>query len=658
MTKDKLALETLRGLSLDTIAKANSGHPGMALSAASILYTLYTRHLVSDVSDPNWINRDRFVLSAGHASALLYSLLHLAGYKISLDDLKNFRQINSLTPGHPEYRHTPGVDATAGPLGQGIAQAVGLAMAEVHLRAIYPEGDQLVNHYTYCLCGDGCLEEGISQEAISIAGTLKLNKLILLYDCNNVTLDGPLSDTSVEDTKERFLAAGWNALEVEDGNNIDDIDKSIQLAKVAKNKPTIIIVKTKIGYGSPLENNHLCHGKPFKPEEVRKIKENLGYSFEPFSVNEEVYKIFRDTFVKRGKENREIYDKNIMQYKKRHPDQYIRFETMKNNDVSPYIFSQPPEYVQGYKNATRNTSEDFLNVISDELPNLFGGSADVAESVKTNIKNTQYFTANNPKGKSIAFGIREFAMASIQNGILLHGGLRTFVGSFLVFSDYMKPAIRMAAMEKLPAVYLFSHDSIAVGEDGPTHQPIEQLTMLRTIPNVSVFRPADAIETACGYRLAFTSFNKPTCLILSRQSLTNNLGSSFEECKKGGYIVSKEKISNTYTIIASGSEVNLAIEVQTMLLKEGIDTRVVSMPSLDIFDSQSDDYKSSILNSSYDNRIFIEMGKSDILYKYAKHVIGIDTFGLSAPADEVLKAFSFTSEQVYSKIKDIINTNY
>ncbi len=655
MKYDKIALASLRGLSLDVITKANSGHPGMCLSAAPILYTLFTRHLISDIDDPKWMNRDRFVLSAGHGSALLYSLLHLAGYKIPMEQLRQFRQLGSLTPGHPEYGHTPGIDATSGPLGQGISQAVGMAMAEAHLSAIYPEGSRLINHYTYCLTGDGCLEEGISQEAITYAGLQKLNKLVLLYDRNDCTLDGPLSNSSNEDIRQRFESAHWNVLEIANGNDIESIDKAILLAKTAKEKPTIIICHTVIGYGSSLAGSAESHGKAFSPEEVVKTKESLGVSFPAFEVPEEAYLAFRETFVVRGKKAHDAYDEDIRQYANAHPKDFELFESLKNNDISTYLFDGAPHYPDGFKDATRNTSNAFLNLVADEVPNLFGGAADVASSVKTKVKKFSDFTPENRAGCNINFGIREFAMTGIQNGILLHGGLRTYIGSFFVFSDYMKPAIRMAAMEKIPAIYLFSHDSIAVGEDGPTHQPIEQLTMLRTIPDLTVIRPSDAIEVAAAYKIAFSSIDRPTAIILSRQALVNNPGSSYQGSLKGGYIVSKEQHDPRLVLIATGSEVSLAIQIQSMLLSDGIDTRVVSLPSFDIFDRQSKEYQESILGKDYDKRVFLEMGKSDILYKYAKHVFGIDEFGESAPAKDVIRSYGFTPEAMAEKIHTLLN---
>ena len=654
MKYDKIALASLRGLSLDIITKANSGHPGMALSAAPLLYTLYTRHLVADPQDPTWINRDRFVLSAGHGSALLYALLHLAGYSLPMDQLKEFRQLDSLTPGHPEVGLTPGVDCTAGPLGQGIAQAVGMALAESHLRAIYPDGDKLINHYTYCLTGDGCLEEGISQEAISFAGTMKLNRLILLYDRNDCTLDGPLSNSSNEDVLERFQAEGWNTLEVDDGNDIDKIDEAITLAKTAKEKPTIILCHTVIGYGSPLAGSHESHGKAFSPKDVVKTKENLGYSFPPFDVPAEAYLAFQETLEVRAKKAKEAYEASVAEYRKSHEEAYEQFVSFRENDIAPYLFKGAPKYEAGFQDATRNESGALLNVVADEVPVLFGGSADVASSVKTNVKKFTDYSYDNPQGCNINFGIREFAMASIQNGILLHKGLRTYIGCFLVFSDYMKPAMRMAAMEKVPAVYLFSHDTILLGEDGMTHQPIEQITMLRTIPNFVVYRPCDAIETAAAYKAAFSSTDHPTALVLSRQKLPNLSGSSFEGALKGAYVISKEQKTPALTLIATGSEVSLAVEIQSMLLADGIDTRVVSMPSTNVFDTQSEAYKEEVYGLPYEKRVFLELGKSDMLYKYAKNVFGLDRFGLSAPGDKVAEKLGYTAEVLAEKIRKLL----
>ncbi len=655
---DKLGVNALRALSLDMISKSKSGHPGICLSLAPAVYTLYTRHVIADTKDPNWFDRDRVVFSCGHASALIYATLHLAGYPVPMDQLKEFRQVGSLTPGHPEVGRTPGIDATSGPLGQGLAQAVGFALAESHCRATLPGREKVCNHYTYCLCGDGCLEEGISQEAISFAGYNKLNRLILIYDKNDCTLDGPLSDSSVEDTALRFEAAGWNVLKVDDGNDVDALDKAIRLAKAAKEKPTVIISHTVIGYGSPYAGNHVSHGKAFSQEDVLKTKNNLNYPYPAFDVPYEAYKIFEDTFRRRGMEEHVKRDQIKASYFANHKDEEREFEHLISNDVSTYIFKQAPIYEKGFKQATRNSSQDLLNLVAEEIPSLIGGSADVAGSVMTNVSSFTDYTPRTPQGQNLKFGIREFLMGSVQNGMLLHGGCRTYVGSFLVFADYMKPAIRMAAMERLPAVYLFSHDSIAVGEDGPTHQPIEQLTMLRTVPGVQVYRPADAIECAAAYNAAFSSTDHPTCIILSRQALPINSGSSFESSLKGGYVVLPEESDNyDLTILATGSEVSLAIEAVKVLRTQGLDCRVVSLPCLEVFDKQPQSYKDNILGKERSRRVFIEMGTTSALYKYADHVIGIDKFGESGPANQVIEEYGFSVSSIVEKLTSVIESS-
>lgn len=657
MNKDTLAVNALRALSLDMICHAKSGHPGIALSAAPLLYALYKDHLNAAPSDSSWIDRDRFVLSAGHASALLYALLHLAGYPIPMDQLKAFRKIDSLTPGHPEFGHTAGIDCTAGPLGQGIAQATGLALAERHLRALYPEGERLFDHYTYCLVGDGCLEEGISQEAISFAGIQKLNRLIVLYDRNDCTLDGPLSDSSVENVSLRFEAAGWNVLDVKDGNDVESISKAIALAKNAKSKPTLIVCHTVIGYGSPYAGSHKSHGKAFSPEEVLQTKKNLGYPYGEFEIPQEVYDIFRETFAERGEKRLAAYKSGLALYRKDHPESYLQYEKYLHSDVSHDLFKAAPVYPEGFKEASRDTSQSLLELLYQSIPVLVGGSADVADSVKTRIPGLQDMTPEHPEGKNIRFGIREFAMASIANGILLHGGLRTYVGSFLVFADYMKSAIRMSALERLPLVYLFSHDSIAVGEDGPTHEPIEQLTMLRTIPGVDVYRPCDSRECAASYRLAFANTANPSAIILSRQALPLERLSSFDAVGKGAYVLEKEEKSQPdLVLVASGSEVPLAVETRKLLLEKGIDCRVVSMPCTSLFDRQDKSYQDDVLGKDYGRRVYIEMGKGDMLYKYAAHVLSIDTYGKSGSLSTLLEDFGFTPEKVAEKLLAILET--
>ncbi len=651
---DDLAVATIRSLCIDEINKANSGHPGMALGSAPILYTLWTRHLVSDPKNPNWFNRDRFVLSAGHASALLYSMLHIAGYGLSLDEIKRFRQIGSLTPGHPEYKHTVGVDATSGPLGQGIAQAVGMAMAEASVAANYPEGDKLVNHYTYALCGDGCLHEGISQEAISLAGHLKLNKLILIYDANQVTLDGALDLSFSEQVKERFLASEWNVLEIEDGNDVDAIDKAICKAKKSLQKPTMIMVHTVIGYGSAKQGTSKVHGSPLGVDDGKHAKVDVyGFDHEDFYVPEEVYEEFRNTFAARGAKAKAEWDEMLKDYAKRHKEEHDRFIKLMNPSVEDYLNVQLPEFVEGSSMSTRVASGKALNLFMKAVPNLIGGSADVAGSVMTKLDDGVNFDALHREGHNINWGIREFAMGSAQNGMLLHGGVRSYVGCFCVFSDYMKPAIRMAALSHLPAIYLFSHDSLAVGEDGPTHQPIEQIAMLRSIPFTRTIRPADERETYGAWLMALKSVDVPTSLILSRQNLPLLKGSSIEGVAKGAYVVSKEQKEAEFVLVATGSEVSLAVEAQAKLLEKGIDVRVVSMPSWELFEEQDEEYKASVLNLCRCKTISVEMLSTFGWDRYAKYHMGIDSFGASAPAKDVIAKFDFTSDHLVKLVESI-----
>lgn len=654
MNNDQLAVNAIRATCIDAINLHKSGHPGMSLGSAPILYTLFTRHLVSAPTYPNWINRDRFVLSAGHASILLYVILHLAGYQISMDEIKNFRQLDSLTPGHPEYRHTPGVDATSGPLGQGIAQAVGMAMAERSLRHMYPDGEQVFNHYTYVLCGDGCLEEGISQEAINLAGVQKLNKLILLYDNNAVTLDGDLSISSSEDTKKRFLASQWNVIEVNDGNDVEAIDKAIKKAKKSQEKPTMIMIHTIIGYGSKNENTCKVHGSPLGEEDGAYAKKRYGYNYPSFEIPETVYEEFRNTFIARGNKAIKKWTRTYKNYKKTHLEAASRIEDTLNNDVSKYVYQDLPTYAEDYKDSTRNISQSILNMLHKDVFNLVGGSADVAKSVCTVIKDEVDMSFTHPEGRNINFGIREFAMAGAQNGMLLHGGLRTYVGCFLVFSDYMKSAIRMAALSKLPAIYLFSHDSLAVGEDGPTHQPIEQLAMLRSIPNVNVIRPCDAIETAAAWKLALLSLETPTAIILSRQGLPRMKNSNYEGVKKGAYIIEKELGNRPdATIIATGSEVSLAHEAKAKLYNLGIDVRIVSMPSQELFLAQPESYQREVLGDDYDHRVSVEMLTTFGWGRFARFNMGIDSFGASGAPSDVITSFGFTSDALVDLIKKI-----
>ena len=652
---DELSVATIRSLCIDEINKAKSGHPGMALGSAPILYTLFTRHLVANPKEPEWFNRDRFVLSAGHASALLYAMLHLSGYEVSLDDIKQFRQLGSLTPGHPEYRWTKGVDATSGPLGQGIAQAVGMAMAEESIRANYKDGEKIMNHYTYALCGDGCLQEGISQEAMSLAGHQKLNKLILFYDANQVTLDGALDLSFSEQVKTRFLASEWNVLEVADGNDIEAIDKAIVEAKKSKDKPTMILIHTVIGFGSAKQGTCKVHGNPLGEEDGKHAKVDVyGFDHPDFFIPDEVRKQFEDTFVARGLEAYEAYQAAFEEYKKNHATEAERFESLINLDVDKYLPNVMPDFVEGSATSTRVASGKALNAFMLKLPNLIGGSADVAGSVMTKLDGGTDFTPASREGHNINWGIREFAMASAQNGMLLHGGLRTYVGCFAVFADYMKAAIRMAALSHLPAIYLFSHDSIAVGEDGPTHQPIEQLAMLRSIPNMCVIRPCDERETYAAWAEALRSKRTPVALILSRQNLPLLAGSSAEGLAKGAYVISKEAKKAQLEIIATGSEVSLAVEAQKLLKEEGVDVRVISMPSWELFAKQDKEYQDSVLSLPWEKRVSVEMLSTFGWDRYAKYHMGMDTFGASAPAKDVIAKFEFTADRLAKLCKEIV----
>ncbi len=647
---DSLSVACLRSLIIDVINKANSGHPGMALDAAPMMYALYRDHLKADPKHPEWVNRDRLVYSAGHPSALIYSLLHLSGYSLSLEDLMSFRQLHSLTPGHPEVTLTAGIDATAGPLGQGISQAVGMAIAEKAVAAQYKEGSRIMDHYTYCLCGDGCLEEGISQEAISLAGHLKLNKLILLYDENGSTLDGPTSNSLTESVKLRFLAEEWNVLEVNSGNDVDAISKAIAEAKQSPLYPTIIIVHTTIGYGSAKQGDHSTHGAPLGVEDGKHAKEVYGYSYPDWTVPEEVYAHFKDTFARRGQEAYEAYQSALLSYEKEFPDQAKLFSDAFKREIAPYLkeFS-----FQAKSEASRASSGRILSSCFNQIPFMFGGSADVAGSVKTEVKGAVDFSPSHPEGRNVNWGIREFGMAGAMNGILLHGGLLPYAGCFLIFADYLKPAIRMAAMEELPAIYLFSHDSLAVGEDGTTHQPIEQLTMLRTIPGVKVIRPADSYETYLAYKEALSSKKNPVCLILSRQTLPSLPAQAEEGVKLGAYFVRKQEKEDA-EILATGSEVSLALQAADLLLEKGISVSVVSMPCIENFQAQDSSYKAKILSSPYNKRISLEMGSTALWGRYAEHNIGVDGFGESGKAKDVLADFGFTPEKVAEKIASML----
>ncbi len=655
MNIEQKSVNAIRVLAVDTVQKANSGHPGMPLGSAAMAYELWANHLTHNPKNPKWVNRDRFILSAGHASSLLYSLLHLFGYGLTIEDMKNFRQDNSLTPGHPEYGHTVGVEATTGPLGAGMGMAVGMAMAQAHMAATFNTEDyNIIDHYTFVLGGDGCMEEGISSEAFSLAGTLGLSKLIVLYDSNNITIEGNTDLAFTEDVNKRMEAFGFQTLTVEDGNNLEEISKAIELAKSEKTKPSFITVKTKIAFGCPAkEGSESSHGSPLGEENVKALRDNLGWEEqEAFVIPQDVYDNFAQK-AKKGQEAEDNWNKLFKAYCEKYPekkelwDKYfavIDDEKLLNCDEF-WSYEDKPQ-------ATRSLSGNMINFLAKIMPNFWGGSADLGPSNKTVIKDGGSFSKNNYLGRNIHYGVREFAMAAIANGITLYGGTKTFVGTFFVFSDYLKPMARLAALMKIPVTYVLTHDSIGVGEDGPTHEPIEQLAMLRAMPNINVFRPADATETAAAWYSAITSKNTPTVLALSRQNLPQIEGSS-KEALKGGYIIAESiKAKPDAIIIASGSEVSLAVEAKKELMEKGFDIRVVSMPCMDIFEQQSDEYKEKILPQTVEKRLVVEAGSSICWGKYLGFKgksVNIDTFGASAPANVLFKKYGFTVENVVNK---------
>jgi transketolase len=661
---DSLAIASIRTLSIDAIEKANSGHPGLPMGAAPMAYTLWSRYMNHNPKNPNWFNRDRFVLSAGHGSALLYSLLHLSGYDLSLDDLKEFRQWGSKTPGHPEYRHTAGVEATTGPLGQGIAMGVGMAMAERHLAEVYNKDNYpIVDHYTYSLCGDGDLMEGVSAEAASLAGHLKLGRLVVLYDSNDISLDGDLNQSFSESVENRFKAYGWQYLRVEDGNDLNEISKAIEESKQDSLRPTLIEVRTVIGYGSPNKaGKSASHGAPLGAEEIKLTKEAYNWTFEEdFHVPEEVYDHFNKVIVENGQSKEKEWTELLTQYKNEFPELGKQFESAIRNELPEGWSKDLPVYEEGKSLASRASSGESLNAIAKNLPTLFGGSADLAGSNKTLIKGTSDFLPGSYDGRNIWFGVREFAMGAALNGMALHGGVKVFGGTFFVFSDYLRPAIRLAALMNLPVTYVFTHDSIAVGEDGPTHEPIEQLAALRAMPNLSIIRPADGNETAAAWKLAIESTDKPTALILTRQDLPTLKGTvdvAYDGVSKGAYVVSpSNQESADVLLLATGSEVNLAVDAQKVLEGEGIHASVVSMPSWDRFEAQSKEYKESVIPKTVKKRLAIEMGSSLGWHRYAGdegEVLAIDQFGASAPANKVLAEYGFTVENVVAHVKALL----
>lgn len=654
---DQLGVNTLRTLSIDAIQRANSGHPGLPMGAAPMAYVLWTRHLkINPKTHMNWVNRDRFVLSAGHGSALLYSLAHLAGYDVSMDDLKNFREWKSNTPGHPEYGCTDGVEATTGPLGQGISMAVGMAMAEAHLgKKFNREGYPVMDHYTYALIGDGDLMEGVASEAASLAGHLKLGKLIALYDSNGISLDGKTSASFTENVGARFEAYGWQYILVEDGFNLEEIDKAIVQAKAESDKPTIIEIKTTIGYGSENQGTHKVHGSPLGEEGVAHAKEVYNWNYPPFTVPEEVSQRFKECIQDKGVEVENKWNEMFEAYKKEYSDLAQKFSDGFSNKVPNTLGDILPQYGEDDSIATRAASQKAINALAKEVSSLWGGAADLASSNKTVIAGEGDFQPESYEGRNIWFGVREFGMACAMNGIMLHGGTRVFGSTFFVFSDYLKAAIRLSAIQKLPVIYVLTHDSVAVGKDGPTHEPIEQLASLRTIPNVQVFRPADGNETSAAWKVALETLDKPIILVLSRQNLDTlpiSKEKVFDGVEKGGYVVQEAESEADGILIATGSEVGLALKAKEELQKKGKDVSVVSLPSWERFEAQSEEYKNTVISPELKKRMTIEAGTTYGWAKYAGDhgvMIGIDEFGMSAPSDIVLRELGMSVENIVSR---------
>lgn len=658
MDISNLSIATIRSLGIDTINKANSGHPGMVLGSAPALYTLFNKELNIYNKEAEWINRDRFVLASGHASALLYSMLHLTGFDVTIDDLKNFRQLNSRTPGHPEIEMTHGVDASSGPLGQGIPMAAGMAMAEKFLASQYnKENIDIIDHYTYVLCGDGDMQEGVTYEAASLAGHLSLGKLIVLYDANKVTLDGPLSMSFSENVKKRYEACNWQVLEVKDGNDINEIHKAIKKGKKEQFKPTLIIVNTVIGFGSANQGTNKVHGAPLGKEDGKNAKLSYGFDHDEFYVPEEVYEDFKKKTIKRGKSKFNKWNKLFNEYKEQYPTEAKQLEDAIAGKYSLNIDELLKNYPVGHNDATRNTSLEVIQEVAKQNPTFLSGTADLASSTKTKIKDEDDFSVENYNGRNLVFGIREFAMVAIMNGMTLHKGVKVSAGGFLVFSDYFKAAVRMACLMKLPIILPLSHDSIAVGEDGPTHQPIEQFAMLRSIPNMHVIRPGDAVEMAAAWKLAIESTENPTALILTRQNVETMENSSVEGVSKGAYVIGKEENHLDAIIIASGSEVNLAMKAKKVLLEKGIDVRVVSMPCQEFFDQQDEQYKEAVLPNAMRKRLSVEMASSFGWHKYVGLdgiTMSIDEFGKSAPAQDVIPSYGFTVDGVVENIEKLL----
>lgn len=662
MNIEEMSVNAIRVLSADAIQKANSGHPGLPLGTAPVAYELFAKHMNYNPHNPDWVNRDRFVLSGGHGSMLLYSLFHLFGIgNLSLEEVKNFRQFGSLTPGHPEYGHTVGVEATTGPLGQGMAMAVGMAMAEAHLSSVFnKEGFPVVDHYTYVLGGDGCMMEGISSECFSLAGTLGLSKLIVFYDSNNISIEGSTDIAFTEDVVTRFKAFGFQTIEVEDGNDLEAIGKAIEEAKADKTRPSLIKVNTLIGYGCPAKQGKAsAHGEPLGVDNVAALKENINWPCKgDFEVPKEVYDHYKELADNMAKAE-DKWNELFAAYVEKYPEMKELWDNYFDGYDMSDLFNSDEYWAKGDKpEATRSTSGTILNMIKKAMPNLIGGSADLAPSNKTNMKDAGDFSKDNYAGTNLHFGVREQAMAAIGNGLALHGGLKAFVATFFVFSDYVKPMARLSALMKLPLTYVFTHDSIGVGEDGPTHEPIEQLAAFRSLPDFTVFRPCDRTETAAAWMYAVENECGPTGLVLTRQNLPQMEGSS-KDALKGGYVIAdSDKATPDAIIIASGSEVSLAVNAKEELKKSGIDVRVVSMPSMELFDKQSAEYKESVLPNAVRKRVAVEALSDFGWYKYVGldgKVIAMEGFGASGPAATLFEHFGFTVDNVVKTVKEVVN---
>ncbi len=661
---EQLSINTIRTLAIDAVQKANSGHPGMPLGMAPIAYALYYKTMKHNPANPKWINRDRFVLSAGHGSMLLYSILHLSGYKVSLDDLKNFRQWNSITPGHPELGHTAGVETTSGPLGQGFANAIGMAIARDYLAALFNKDDiKIIDHVIFGICSDGDLMEGVSHEAASLAGHLKLGKLVFFYDDNKITIDGTTDISYSDDVAKRFEAYGWQVFTILDVNDSDQVDRAIKLCRSSYDKPTLIITKTHIGFGSPnKQDKSSSHGAPLGEEEVKLTKRNLGMPEDKiFYVPDEVYSHFKG-IVECGQEAEDMWNKTLDEYKIKYPKEYALFESVMNYQFDREWLNHLPKFDDlSEKIATRVASGKVLNAAAIDIPGLIGGSADLNESNMTHIKSSKSFSAEDRKGKNIHFGIREHAMGSILNGMAIYGGLVPFGATFLIFSDYMRPAIRLAALMKQKVIYVFTHDSIGLGEDGPTHQPIEQIASLRAIPNLIVIRPADANETVEAWKYAINHVGGPVALILTRQKLSildqNKYGST-KGLQQGAYVVKDSNATPDLLLIATGSEVSLSLKAAEQLEAEGKSVKVISFPSWEIFEQQPDEYKNQIFPSEIKARVSVEMGIGMGWQKYVGdfgEVISIETFGASAPDNILYEKYGFTVENVVKVCNRVLN---